>query len=101
MGVPIGAQVLPLSVVSKICEYWMAVAESLISYVPVMATALVGVSGRTAMSTTLWCARPPPMQCQLHPRSAETLTPSPPPTYPATPASSESSAITPIEGSSP
>ena len=96
-----GAHVLPLSVVSKTCEYVTSVAESDCWYVPVMATALLGVSGRTATSTTLWCMRPPPMQFQLHPWSAETLNPSPPPTYPGTPARSESSAMRPIEGSSP
>ena len=101
MGVPIGAQVFPLSTVWKTCEYVLSKAESVRRYVPVTATALLGVSGRTATSTTLWCMRPPPMQFQLHPRSGETLRPSPPPTYPGTPASRELSAITPIEGSSP
>jgi hypothetical protein len=41
------------------------------------------------------------MQFQLHPRSAETFSPSPGGKYPGTPASRELSAIKPIEGSMP
>src|ERR1700722_7264280 len=64
MGVPIGVQVLPLSVVWKICEYMTSEAEAVATYVAVIATAVLGRSGRTATSTTLWLARPPPAQPQ-------------------------------------
>src|ERR1019366_8540470 len=79
-GTPSAAQVLPLSVVSKTCEYELLTEESLGTMVAVSATALLGLPARTATSTTLCLTSLPPMHVQLQPRSADTLTPRPPPT---------------------